>query len=219
MTVSAPPPRDELELLIREARSRQRRRRIGVAAALAAAAGLGLGLNAVLGGGRASGTRPGGAVAAQAPRCRSGQLRLAGGFGGAGAGNAWFDFAFTNVSATTCALKGWPTLELRFASGRVLTVRAHNRYIDAKGAAVPVRRVLLRPDTAASFAMHVASAHNGGLPCPSSTAVAAVPPGGGAAVPARLARVADVPAVVWACAGKASVSPLAAGAKREYNTQ
>jgi hypothetical protein len=219
LSVLAPPPQDELELLIREARARQRRRRLGVAVLLAAAAGVGLGLNAALSGGRAGGQRDGRSAPVQFPRCRSDQLRLSEGFGGAGAGSAWFDFAFKNVSATACGLSGWPTLELRFASGRLLVVRRRNRYIDANGNVVPIRRVVLRPSGAASFALHVSGAHPGGLPCPSTADVLAVPPGGGAPVPASLARAADVPAVVWACKNEASVSPVAAGAVRKYSTQ
>jgi photosystem II stability/assembly factor-like uncharacterized protein len=48
MSVLAPPPQDELELLIREARARQRRRRIMLAAGIAVVAGLGLALWAAI---------------------------------------------------------------------------------------------------------------------------------------------------------------------------
>jgi hypothetical protein len=49
MSVLAPPPQDELEALIREARARQRKRWLGLAALVALAAGAALGLHAVFG--------------------------------------------------------------------------------------------------------------------------------------------------------------------------
>jgi hypothetical protein len=48
MSVVAPPPKDELELLIREARARQRKRWIGRAGLLALAAGLALAVSALV---------------------------------------------------------------------------------------------------------------------------------------------------------------------------
>jgi photosystem II stability/assembly factor-like uncharacterized protein len=54
MSVLVPPPQDELELLIREARARQRRRRILIAAALAAVAGAALSVGAAVPGGGAA---------------------------------------------------------------------------------------------------------------------------------------------------------------------
>jgi hypothetical protein len=219
VTVTAPPPQDELELLIREARARQRRRWIGFAAALAAATGLGLGVNAIVSGADSARRSHGVPALAAAPRCESRQLRLSGGFAGAGTGNAWFDFAFRNVSASSCALRGWPTLRLRFASGRVLTVRARTRYVTGSGKVIPIRTVRLRAGGFASFALHVLGTHPGGRPCPQTGNVSAVPPGGREAVRARLTRAADTPAAVWACKGEAWVAPVASGATRKYSTQ
>lgn len=48
MNVVAPPPQDELELLIREARARQRRRRLIATAVVVAAAGLALAIASIL---------------------------------------------------------------------------------------------------------------------------------------------------------------------------
>lgn len=129
MSLVAPPPRDELGLLIREARARQRRRRLVGVAALALVAGSGIGLYAVLGGGA---TKPkhgtgGSRLLASAPRCRSDQLR------------------------------------------------------------------------------------SGGRWCPQSRTVFASPPGGSVPLRARLARAADVPAVVWACAREAWVAQVVPG--------
>src|SRR5262249_21900417 len=47
MTVVAPPPRDESELLIREARARQRKRRVAAAALVAVLAGAALGIHSI----------------------------------------------------------------------------------------------------------------------------------------------------------------------------
>jgi hypothetical protein len=60
MSVVAPPPQDELEALIREARARQRRRWLGAAAVVALLAGAALGLNAILAGGAPSRSESGG---------------------------------------------------------------------------------------------------------------------------------------------------------------
>lgn len=213
------PPLDELELLIREARARQRRRRI-LGSGIALVAAIGLAVFAVLAGSarphRLGGQHPSRLASGH---CRSDQLRLSGGFGGAAAGNAWFDFALTNVSGTSCTLRGWPLLELRFAHRRVLVLRARTRYVSRHGRVVPVRRVVLPPSGAASFAAHVLSTHDGGAPCPQTADVVAIPPGDETPVAAHLARMADVPAVVWACKGKAWVAPLAAGATRRYDTR
>lgn len=213
MSVVAPPPQNELELLIREAKARQRRRRLLGAAAVALAAGVGISLYAVLGGGatkpkNGAGTR----LLASAPRCRSDQLRLSGGFRGAAAGNAWFLFAFTNTAATSCSLRGWPTVELRFGHGRSLVIRAHGRQLGRGGRVLPVRRVVLRSHGAASFNLHVLGAHHpGGRACPQTGEVFAAPPGSSVPLRARLTRVADVPAVVWACAREAWVAQVVPG--------
>jgi uncharacterized protein DUF4232 len=213
MSVVAPPPQDELELLIREARARQRRRRLVGAAAVALAAALGISLYAVLGGGA---TKPkhgtGSRLLASAPRCRAGQLRLSGGFRGAAAGNDWFLFAFTNTSATSCSMRGWPTVELRFPHGRSLVIRAHGRELGRGDRVLPVRRVVLRSHGSASFNLHVLGAHHpGGRACPQSSEVFASPPGSSVPLRARLARMADVPAVVWACAHEAWVAQVVPG--------
>jgi photosystem II stability/assembly factor-like uncharacterized protein len=72
MSVLVPPPQDELELLIREARARQRRRRILIAAALAAVAGAALSVGAAVpGGGAATHSRGGSSPGALTHNARS----------------------------------------------------------------------------------------------------------------------------------------------------
>ena len=50
MSVVAPPPQDEQELLIREARARQRKRWVGAAAVVAVLAGVAVGISSIVGG-------------------------------------------------------------------------------------------------------------------------------------------------------------------------
>lgn len=71
MAVLAPPPQDDLELLIREARARQRKRRLGGAALVAVLAGAALGISSIVGGTSAttkSGSGPG-SVTLSRSRC------------------------------------------------------------------------------------------------------------------------------------------------------
>jgi hypothetical protein len=218
MSVVARPPQGELELLIREARARQRRRRLLGTAVVALVTATTISLYAVLregAGHTARGGRP--LPMAPLPRCRADQLRLSGGFRGAGAGNDWFLFAFTNASATSCSLRGWPTLELRFADGRSLVIRTHGREVGEGNKVVPVRSVVLRPRGGASFNLHVLGAHHpGGRPCPQTGVVFAVPPAGSVPVRAHLVRVADVPAAVWGCAREAWVGQVVPGLTNPY---
>lgn len=215
-----PPGPDELEALIREARARQRKRWLGAVTVVALLAGGALVAYAVAGSQRPTANNEGAPrPTAFSPRCRTGQLRLSEAFGGAAAGSDWFDFAFTNVSATSCTLRGWPSVELRFAGGRLLVIHVRGRYVTQSGRVIPVHRVTLRPSDAASFALHAAGTHNGGRACPQTGDVAAIPPGDTAPLPARLEPGGLTKAVVWACRGKADVTPLAGGATRIYNAE
>ena len=80
-----PPPHDDLEALIKEARERQLRRRLLGAAGVAIVAALGLGVYAIA----IAGTQPATNIAhdeedpAGVPLCRSGQLSASAGFQGA----------------------------------------------------------------------------------------------------------------------------------------
>jgi len=78
-----PPPSDELEALIKEARARQLRRRPLRTAGIAIAAALGLSIYAVVTGGRVRGVTQATVGSASAPFCRSTQLSGSAGFQGA----------------------------------------------------------------------------------------------------------------------------------------
>jgi len=175
MTVVAPPPHDESELLIREARARQRRRRLFAALVSALAAAAVVVASAVLF--RGSRVEPAGGPTPVASllRCHSADLRLVGRFDGAGTGQVRSTFTFTNVSATRCTLRGWPSMRVVLPSGRA----ALAQLLRNNGADRPLlhRRVVLRPGGAASF--EVLSSDRIGLsrPCPAVREVLVTPPG------------------------------------------
>jgi hypothetical protein len=112
MSVVAPPPQDEQELLIREARERQRRRRVLAAVAVGVGAGLALAVWAVTPGRQTvKHTRPapsGGAAAIR--RCSAAQLLISLPRRFAGLGHLNGDLRFTNTSEASCRLAGWPTV-------------------------------------------------------------------------------------------------------------
>jgi hypothetical protein len=107
-----PPPLDELEALIKEARARQLRRRLLAAAAVAVAAAIGLTAYALT-----AGTGGQGSVASElppgaAPLCRSSRLSVAAIWDGAG-GNLFNFFTVTNRGGSACSLPlGRPTVLL-----------------------------------------------------------------------------------------------------------
>lgn len=108
-----PPPHDELEALIKEARERQLRRRLLGAAGVAIVAALGLGAYALTIGGR---TRSSGTSLTRAgvPPCRSSQLLTSAMFGASG-GTTFNPVQLTNTSGRACALPaGTPALQILF---------------------------------------------------------------------------------------------------------
>lgn len=153
MSVVAPPPQDELELLIREARARQRRRRLLALAVIAAVAALGLAVYSAFAGGHpASKQGHGGRIAvASLTRCRSNQLRLsAPKTWGAAAGSLIEQFTFTNVSGTGCTVAGWPAVRRFTAAGQPIPA-SFQRWVYAQRGPRPFRVVPLRPGRAATF--------------------------------------------------------------------
>jgi len=108
-----PPPHDELEALIREARERQLRRRLLWAAGVAIAAAIGLGAYALTFGRTqhsATSNSPGAAI----PACRSSQLSASTGLGGA-AGSLIGPVLIVNRSSAECALpQGRPAVRVTF---------------------------------------------------------------------------------------------------------
>jgi hypothetical protein len=164
MSVVAPPPHDELELLIREARARQRKRWLVGVALTAVVAGGALAAAAVFApdrpGPRQDRGRPNGIAAV--PRCAPGQLRLGRPrFGGAYTAHVVENLTFTNVSGQSCALRGWPTFEVVLSGGRTAAARVGHVRNATSRRAVTTRTVVLRTGAAASF--HAIEADGTGL--------------------------------------------------------
>jgi hypothetical protein len=189
MSVVAPPPHDELELLIREARARQRKRWVLTVALTAVVAGAVLATAAIFASGR-SGMRqdhggPKGIGAA--PRCAAGWLRVGKPtFDGAYTAHVVDNITFTNLAPKTCVLHGWPTFEVVLPGGRHAAARVGHVRNATSRRAVRARAIVLRPGGAASF--HVIEDDGTGLdgicPVPLPTArILAIPPG--SSVPAR----------------------------------
>jgi Domain of unknown function (DUF4232) len=153
--ISPPEPRqDELELLIREARSRRRKRWLLAGAFLAVVAGAVLAATAIFqagySGARGDHGRPNGIAAV--PRCTTGQLGLGRPvFDGAYTAHEVVNLTFTNVSARNCSLRGWPTLEVFLPDGHPVVARVGHFRNATSSRVVPTRAVVLRPRGAASF--------------------------------------------------------------------
>jgi hypothetical protein len=208
MSVVTPPPQDELELLIREARARQRRRRLLAAAGVAIVAAGALAVSSALGGGGGSAQQRGDgsrvAVASLA-RCRSDQLRLiAPRIPGAAAGTMYEPLTLVNTSASGCAVGGWPALRRFDRTGAPIPLRVQRWVYKLRGPA-PFRMVALRSRGAATFDVFGSDwNHASNRPCPNVRSLEVEPSGGGAWLSA--ARL-DVPA----CGRGWSVGPLLPG--------
>lgn len=208
MTVVAPPPQDELELLIREARARQRRRRLLAAAGVAVVAAGALAASSALGGGGGSVSERHGfgrTAVTSLPRCRSEQLRLvAPRIPGAAAGTIYEPLTLVNTSASSCAVGGWPALRRFDPAGRQIPLRTSRWVYEQRGSA-PYSMVALRPRAAATFDVFGSDwNHASNRPCPNARRVEVEPSGGGAWLSAGSL---DVPA----CGQGWSVGPLLPG--------
>jgi hypothetical protein len=218
MSVVAPPPHDELEALIREARARQRKRWLVGVVLIAAVAGAMLAAFAIFpavhpgaldGHGRVDGI-------AALPRCTAEQLRLGKpGFDGAYTAHVVDNLTFTNVSPRSCVLRGWPAFEVVLPGGRNVAARTGHVRNATSSRAVPTRVVLLRPGGAASF--HAIEADGTGLeemcpaPLPSVKALV-IPPGSTTPVPRSVA----VPYCHAPRRPLVYVSPVVAGQLNRY---
>lgn len=175
MAIASPPrpTQDESDALVREARARQRRRRLAVAAGIALVAALGLGVYAVFSGGKPyvkQGQGGRSSALESVPRCRAAQLRLSQGFGGAAGGSSEVIYTFRNAASRACVLRGWPSVRLKNASGKLLAVRTSHAL------ALRPHLVELRPGQMASFGL--VDSYGGYNPlCPSSRTVEIAPPG------------------------------------------
>lgn len=118
MSVIAPPPQDELELLIRDARARQRRRWLVGATLVAALAGVSIGMSALLGSGTRKSTQASNPRPAISEQCQANQLSVSLVRSGAVLGEEGGLLRFANVSGTTCRLAGWPRVVAVEPNGR-----------------------------------------------------------------------------------------------------
>jgi hypothetical protein len=206
VSVVAPPPQDELELLIREARARQLRRRLLLAAGVAVAAALALVAYAGLtGGGSATGRGDGGGVAvASLARCRTNQLRIrAPKVPGAAAGTLYEPLTLVNTSASSCVVGGWPAVRRFDRAGARIPFEPTRMVYKARGPA-PFRMVPLRPGAAATFEVSGSDwNHATDRPCVNARRIAVEPTGGDAWLSIRR----DVPA----CGRSWSIGPLVPG--------
>lgn len=129
MTVLSPPPQDELEALIREARARRRRRWIRGTTATAAVAALALAVHSVAVGGRSAHSTAANRQPAANASCgvaAGWRLRLGAPWSEA-TGQHTAPFVLIRNGATGCTLHGYPTIVLRDAAGQVLPFRFSHR--------------------------------------------------------------------------------------------
>lgn len=162
MASSAPGLSASFDPLVAEAKRRARIRRLLLVAAALAAGGVAGATFALR-----SSERPRPAIVAPAPTCRSSQLHFVPDGGGVAGGTAGEDFSAVNASQTSCALRGWPALQLVLTSGRRITppVRPDHLDVNAPNGVAPVRRVKLRPGDAATFGILDADSPSPGTSC------------------------------------------------------
>jgi hypothetical protein len=135
-----PPPQEELEALIKEARQRQLRRRLLGAAVVASAAMLGLAIHALTNDGRAKidASSP---AAARPPLCRSTQVSSSAGVAAA-AGTVFDPVTVANTSSHACSLPaGIPHLHVVFR-GKVFPIKQVPWGFGLSGFGTPAGHVL-----------------------------------------------------------------------------
>jgi hypothetical protein len=120
MSVVAPPPHDELELLIREARARQRRRWMIRSLVVAAVAGTGVVASVLAGSWPRVASRTRTPVPAAMPSCGAQQLAISLVRTGAVMGQEGGLLRFENVSSSSCRIAGWPRVAAVEAGGRTV---------------------------------------------------------------------------------------------------
>jgi hypothetical protein len=180
MASSVPLLSASLDPLVAEAKRRARVRRLLLAAtAIAGAVGATVALR--------SSEQPRPAIAA-APICRDSQLHLVPAGGGVAGGTAEALFAAVNVSSSSCALRGWPALQVVLKDGRRITppVRRDHLDVSAPNGVAPVRTIELRPGDAATFGILDADSPNPGISCTLAKILLVTPTTGGNAVSAPL---------------------------------
>jgi uncharacterized protein DUF4232 len=148
MTAQVPRLSLAVDPLIQEAKRRAARRRFLLAAAFVAVAAAVAGTVALR-----SLERPTPVVVVP-PACRAAQLQLVAGRGGVAAGTYLRDFALRNASAESCAVRGWPSLQLVLVTGKRIAPRVERlRYFSSGVPNHPVapRTIRLGPGATASF--------------------------------------------------------------------
>lgn len=136
-----PPPHDQLELLIKEARARQLRRRLLAAAGVAIITAFGLSAYALATGGGGHAEQTVGFASGGLPLCRSTQLSTSAGFGAA-AGTVFDPVTVANTSSYACSLpEGIPHLQIVFR-GKVLPTKERPWTTGPSGFGVPAGHVL-----------------------------------------------------------------------------
>ena len=143
-----------------------------------------------------------GHTAASTPRCRLSQLSLAQPKSTGAAGSVRMRFVFTNVSATTCKLFGYPGMQLLNARGAALPT-----YV-ARGTSTvvppePEADVVMTHSQHASFYAGYSNVPTGGQPCKVSTSVEVTPPNDTKHFTLKLA--------IAPCGGVITVSPVVHG--------
>jgi hypothetical protein len=141
-------------------------------------------------------------AAATVPRCRLSQLALAQPKSTGAAGSVRMRFVFTNVSAATCKLFGFPGMQLLNARGAALptyVVRGTSNVVPAE----PEADVVMTHSQHASFYAGYSNVPAGGQPCKVSTSVEITPPNNTKHFTLKLA--------IAPCGGILTVSPVVHG--------
>lgn len=123
------------------------------------------------------------AGAARVPACAAAALSPVYVNTSAGAGSRDGEYGFENHGRSACALRGYPTVQLRASSGAALPTSENH----AEGAyGITVKEVDLARGKVAYFGIHYAAQTGyGTLHCPTSSALALTPPGLTAALVVR----------------------------------
>jgi Protein of unknown function (DUF4232) len=159
-------------------------------------------LTAAIGAAGAAEAQASGGAAATVPRCRLSQLTLAQPKSTGAAGSVRMRFVFTNVSATTCKLFGFPGMQLLNARGAALptyVVRGTSNVVPAE----PETDVVMTHSQHASFYAGYSNVPVGGQPCKVSTSVEITPPNDTKHFTLKLA--------IAPCGGIITVSPVVHG--------
>jgi hypothetical protein len=115
--------------------------------------------------------------------CVPSQLRLAATFYGAAAGQFIETLTFTNASHRSCAMSGWPRVEVEDAARQPVSMPVQ-RVVQGSPTARPYRSLTVRPRQAASFDIFGPDFDaRSGRSCPSTSALRVTPPGARRSLP------------------------------------